>query len=92
VASKLSHRDDRETLWLGIGQTFGNRGADSLVNRAVGKIGQESGDALERKLARKIAERNRERQSVPALPKALGDGQVGCSLKSQSSRSRSARS
>ena len=33
VAAELSHRDDRKTLRLGLGQSLGDRCADGLIDR-----------------------------------------------------------
>ncbi len=69
VATKLAHRDDGEAHRFGVRYPLGDRGGNSLIDRAVGKVGKKRSYFLERQLSRKIAESHGKGQPKPSLTK-----------------------
>ncbi len=73
AAALLAERDRGESARLGVGRALEDRRADRPVQRFVGEIGEEMGDAREVEPAREIAQGDEEREpaALDAQPRAL---------------------
>ena len=62
---------------LGVGHALGDGARERAVDRILGEIGQQRGDAFEVELAGKVAERDRQRETVAAAAKLGGEVVAG---------------